>query len=506
MTTSTLYPDLLLKRAELSPAATAMTDLSSGDSVSYQALHENAAACSNLIREAGVKPGDRVAILCRNRIEFFETLFACARIGAVLVPLNWRSPPAELASILQNCRPALVFVGAEDRKSFAATGYDAVIIDLDEKSVDGYEARRTAARSLSRDLRDFWPAREPWYLLYTSGTTGHPKAVIQTYEMAVINYINVRQATNISASDTTLNFLPLFHSAGINLYTLPALFAGAHVSILPGFDADKTISLLTSGALSIFFGVPAIYQELSLHADFNAADLTKARNWGCGGAPLPDLLVETFTTRGARVCNGYGMTETGPTAFLMDDASVTEKIGSVGKAQIMTMARTIGTDGAPCKPLETGELQLKGPGITPGYWENDAATKAAFTEDGWLRTGDLARTDEDGYTYIVGRSKEMYISGGENVYPAEVENILARHPAILEAAVIGVPDQKWGEVGHAFILLRDGFDAEAMAIKEFLAEQLAGYKVPKKLDFVEDFPRTAAGKIQKHLLVQESAS
>lgn len=494
-------PDLLAKRAELTPERTAMRELATGRTSTYRDFDETARACANMLRAEGVNEGDRVAILCRNRIAFFEALFACARIGALLVPLNWRMPAKELKPIIEDCAPKIILAGDEDMAQLTETRARAVVIGLDDDGPDGYEAR--LERAEKTELRRFWPASSPWYLLYTSGTTGAPKAVIQTVQMALVNYINIRQATDFRSDDATLNFLPLFHTAGINLYTLPFLLAGGAVDILPGFDADKTIALLEKGALDAFFGAPAVYQALSLHPRFGALDLSRVRSWGCGGAPLPDNLVKIFAERGADICNGYGMTETGPTAFLLDRRDAARKIGSVGRAQLMTAARIVAENGQQVRPGETGEMQLKGPGITPGYWNAPEATKAAFTEDGWLKTGDLARVDEEGFTYIVGRSKEMFISGGENVYPAEVENVYAMHPAVLEAAVIGVPDPKWGEIGRAFIMLREGENLDDAELTRFGREHLAAYKVPKSFVFVRDFPRTAAGKVQKHLLPRE---
>jgi fatty-acyl-CoA synthase len=305
----------------------------------------------------------------------------------------------------------------------------------------------------------------------------------------------------LRADDTTLCFLPLFHTGGINLTTLPALIMGARVLITPGFDLDATIDLLEAGRLDTFFGVPAVYQALSLHPRFSGLDLRRVRCWACGGAPMPDTLFEQLASRGATVLNGMGMTETGPTVFLMDAANAHRKVGSVGKPQILASVRLVGPDGRDVADGETGELWFSGLGISPGYFNRPDATAEAVTEDGWLRSGDLGRRDEDGYYYIVGRLKDMYISGGENVYPAEVENQLAEHPDVLEAAVVGVPDEKWGEVGCAYILPRPGLDAPpAEELIPFLRQRLAAYKVPRHFIPVEDFARTAAGKIQKHLL------
>ncbi|PHQ59028.1 MAG: hypothetical protein COC03_07010, partial [Robiginitomaculum sp.] len=241
-------------------------------------------------------------------------------------------------------------------------------------------------------------------------------------------------------------------------------------------------------------------QALAEHKDFENTNLDKVRSFGCGGAPMPDILVQKFAEKGALVCNGMGMTETGPTLFLMDAEHVTTKIGSVGKPQILSAVRLVGSDGLTVKTGEPGELEISGSGITPGYFQNSDETKKAFTNDGWLKSGDIARQDEDGYYYIVGRTKDMYISGGENIFPIEIENILAAHPSILEAAVIGVPDVKWGEVGHAFIMLRSGSELDIAKTQAFCKQQLASFKIPKHFTVVADFPRTAAGKIRKHLL------
>jgi fatty-acyl-CoA synthase len=489
--------DLLARRAYLGPNRVAFTSPLTGSSLTYAELHDRAGRAASLLQAMGVEAGDRVGLLCRNRVEFFEVLFACARVGAIGLPLNWRSPAPELAPLLADATPKVLFYGAEDAATAHAlrqpglqhVGFDAA---------DGYPAR-LAGQPLHPG-RDRWPADDIWYLLYTSGTTGKPKAVIQTYGMAMVNAINIGQAVGLTGQDVTLNFLPLFHTAGINLYTLPALIHGARVAILPGFDAGVMIDMLAAGELTAFFGVPAVYQLLSLHPRFAEVDLSRVRTWGCGGAPLPDALVHTFASRGAMVCNGFGMTETGPTAFLMDPEQAPHRIGSVGKTQILSQCRIVGPDGHPLPPGEVGELQLTGPGITPGYWRQPEATAATFTADGWLKTGDLARADAEGYVYIAGRLKEMFISGGENVYPAEVENVLALHPGVLEAAVIGVPDARWGEVGHAFVMARDGARLEADDLRAFCRGRLAGFKVPVAFHTVADFPRTPSGKVQKHLL------
>lgn len=491
-----IFPDLIARRAELTPDKVAITELHTGVSLTYRALEELAARMAGAMLARGVGTGDRVAVLCRNRADFFALLFACARIEAILVPLNWRSPAAELGPVMALAAPRLLLTGAEDRACAGQLAQEAGIT-LVEMDADPHWAQDAAPCP----ARHAWREDQVWYLLFTSGTTGLPKAVIQTVGMGHVNAVNVGQAVQLTGADTTLNFLPLFHTAGINLHTMPALLAGAEVLLLPGFEAELVMPLLVEGRITAFFAVPAVYQALSLHPDFPAADLSRVRHWGCGGAPLPDTLVEAFAARGARVANGMGMTETGPTVFLADPATARSKIGSVGKPQLLSRVKIARPDGSEADVGEPGELWITGPGITPGYWNNPQATAAAITQDGWLRSGDLATRDSDGCYAIVGRLKEMFISGAENVYPAEVENVLAAHPAVLEAAVCGVPDTRWGEVGWAWLLARPGHVLpDANELTAWCRARLAAYKVPRRFIAVDDFPRTAAGKIQKHLI------
>ena len=344
------------------------------------------------------------------------------------------------------------------------------------------------------------PAGSTWYLLYTSGTTGRPKGVIHTFRMALANHVNIGTAIGLSAADTTAAFLPNFHTAGINLHALPTLIAGGRVILMETFEAEAFVDLIERRRLDTVFAVPTVYQALLDHPRFAAAPLDHVRHWGCGGAPLPDALVERYRDLGVRVCNGMGMTETGPTAFLVDPAYAWERIGSVGKPQLLCSARIVDAAGRDLPDGEVGDLLFAGPGVTPGYWRDEAATRAAFTEDGWLISGDLARRDADGFYWVAGRRKEMFISGGENVYPIEVENVLAAHPAVADVAVLARPDPKWGEVGRAFVQPADGNRPDRAELDAYCRARLAPYKVPVSFEFVSDFPRTPGGKIQKHLL------
>lgn len=493
-------PDIIARRALLGADDIAFRELANGTAVSYGQLETRSQRTAGLLQAHGIEAGHRVAIICRNRIEFFDILFACAKLGAILVPLNWRMPAAELQPLVDEASPGLLFFGAEDRQVANTLGKGGLpAIGLDDPGTGGYQ--QLSAQAEAVEGRGTWPADECWYVLYTSGTTGLPKAVIQTYGMAIANYVNIRQGMGITGKDVTLNFLPLFHTAGINLVTLPTLIEGGEVLITAGFDLEKTIELLRDGLIDTMFAVPAVYQQISLHADFSSLDLGKVRSWGCGGAPLPEGLITRYLERGARICNGMGMTETGPTVFLMDEKAIGEKIGSVGKPQVLASVRIVDASGEDVASGDEGELWFAGPGVTPGYWSREEATRDAFSDDGWFKSCDVGRRDADGYYYIVGRTQEMYISGGENIYPAEVESHLAAHPDILEAAVVAKPDQTWGEVGSAYVLPRPGHRLpEPTEITRFCRERMAAYKVPKQFIQVDDFPRTASGKIQKHLL------
>ncbi|WP_209424868.1 AMP-binding protein [Pararhodobacter sp. SW119] len=483
----TRAPDLAARRAELTPDAPAFTDAATGRTWTFAEIDAEAAALARFLRAEGHAPGDRLAILCLNRVEFFVALFACRKAGLILCPLNWRQPVAELTPILQSVGCSALLHDADHVGIAAELGLPCIPM-----APEG---------GFNRDGPEFTPVDldddAPWYLLFTSGTTGLPKAVIQTPRMAMANAVNIAQFLGLSAADRSVCFLPLFHTAGINLFTLPVFLWGGHSHLLPKFASDDLFDLIAEGRITQFFGVPAIYQAFSLHPRIDAVDLTRVRGYACGGAALPVDLIRFFADRGAIICNGFGMTETGPTGFLLDRDQAIDRIGSVGKPQMMTEARLAGVpDGQPGE----GELLLRGATVTPGYFGNPEATRAAFTPDGWLKSGDVARRDASGCYSIVDRIKDMYISGGENVYPAEVERVLVTHPDILEAAVIGMPDARWGEVGAAFLIARPGSTPDLQALSAWCRERMAGYKVPKGFHLLDDFPRTAAGKVRKPLL------
>jgi fatty-acyl-CoA synthase len=475
-------PDLAARRAGLAPDRTAFVDHGTGRDWTFGQVNEAADRLARGLIAQGFRPGQRLGVLSLNRAEFFVALFAAQKSGLILCPLNWRQPAAELAPVaaMVDCR-AVIHDAAQS--ALAAT------LNLPCFAMDDLPALDGPALPPHRKGWD-----EPWYLLFTSGTTGLPKAVIQTPRMALSSATNLSQALGLSAHDRTPCFLPNFHTAGINIYAMAVFLWGGITDILPRFSPDDLLELIAAGQVTQFFGMPAIYQAFSMHPGIDAAGLDRVRAFGCGGAPLAAPLIRFFADRGAIIRNGYGMTESGPSGFLIDEQAAITRIGSVGRPPLLTEARI---DGLPDASPGEGELLLRGATITPGYFGDPKATAAAFTPDGWLRTGDVAARDTDGYYRIVDRIKDMYISGGENVYPAEVERVLAEHPAVLEVAVIGVPDPRWGEVGAAHLVPRPGQTPDPDSIAGWLRERIAAYKIPRHWRVVADLPRTAGGKVRK---------
>ncbi len=494
--------DWLAIRARLSADKTALVDAATGREYTYREFNDRAGRLARVLREKwDLEPGDRVAILAHNSSEYFEALFAAAKAGLILVPLNWRLAIPELEGILADSEPrgiihdgefadvaAALMGGIEGGRRMAYGGH----------APDGalhYEEAVATSAPMEMEPR---PNDDPWYLLFTAGTTGRPKGVIQTFDMALYNYLNIGVPIGLTEDDTSLNLLPTFHSGGMNLYAIPTFIAGGTAIIQKVFDPAETLELIKDRT-TLFFGVPAVYLFLSQHPGFDEADLSGVRSWACGGAPMPVSLLETYADRGIFIRQGFGMTETGPTVFLVDEDHAASKAGSVGLPQMFVDVKIVDRYGNDVPPGENGELLIRGPGITPGYWRLPEVTAETII-DGWLHSGDVARCDEDGYYSIVDRWKDMYISGGENVYPAEVENVLFSHPAVAEAAVIGVPDPKWQEVGRAIVVIAEGAEATSDDLVTFCRKQLAGYKVPKSVVFVDELPRNAAGKVLKTVL------
>lgn len=489
--------DLLAKQADLRPDKIALVDPNTNREFTYAQFNERASRFAEFMRsEWKIQPGERVSILTPNGTDYFEVLYACSKIGAILVPLNWRLAVPELQAILADSTPrALIYdtAHAETAKTIAGEMF-TLPLTPGMREDGNYEAALASAsgKSIVMPAR---PLDECWYLLYTAGTTGRAKGVIQTYGMVLYNHLNIGPAIDLTSQDTTLNLLPVFHTGGNNMYTNPTFIAGGTAIVPRAFDVVQAMQLLSTRATA-FFGVTAMYLFISQHPDFEKTDFSHMRSWASGGSSMPVSLLETYDKRGIKIQQGFGMTETGPTVFLVDEEHAISKSGSVGKPQPWVDVRIVDREGADVPVGEMGELLIKGPGVTPGYWQLPEITKNSF-EDGWLHSGDVSRRDEDGYYYIVDRWKDMFISGGENVYPAEVENVLFSNPAVAEAAIIGVKDEKWGEVGRAIVALKPNQTLTEQEVIDFCKERLAKYKVPKSVVFINALPRNAAGKVLK---------
>jgi fatty-acyl-CoA synthase len=489
--------DLLAKQADLRPDKIALVDPNTNREFTYAQFNERASRFAEFMRsEWKIQPGERVSILTPNGTDYFEVLYACAKLGAILVPLNWRLAVPELQNILDDSKPrALIYDTAHTETAKALAG-GMFMLPLTPGLCETKNYEDALASASGKTI--VMPARpldECWYLLYTAGTTGRPKGVIQTHGMVLYNHLNIGPAIDLTSQDTTLNLLPVFHTGGNNMYTNPTFIAGGTAIVPRTFDVVQSMKLLST-RVTAFFGVTAMYLFMSQHPDFEKTDFSHMRSWASGGSSMPVSLLETYAKRGIMIQQGFGMTETGPTVFLVDEAHAVSKSGSVGKPQPWVDVRIVDQSSVDVPTGEMGELLIKGPGVTPGYWELPEITKNSF-EDGWLHSGDVARRDDEGYYYIVDRWKDMFISGGENVYPAEVENVLFSIPAVAEAAVIGVTDKKWGEVGRAVLVVKSGQTLTEQEVIEFCQGKLAKYKIPKSVVFIEALPRNAAGKVLK---------
>jgi fatty-acyl-CoA synthase len=475
----------------------AIHDLATGRILTYSDVHTRADRLAARLQALGVAKGDRVATLAHNGPEYFDVQFACGRIGAIAVLCNWRLTVSELEYITTDSAPTVLIHSPEfadvARELKARCGV-AHLIELG----DAYEALLADAASPSpvEVTHD-----DPVTIMYTSGTTGHPKGALITHGMLFWNCVNLGVPSRITARTKQLVVLPLFHTGGLNCYANPVLHAGGLVLIARAFDPAEALRLIGDRSLGIthFFAVPAPYQFMMQHPDFATTDLSRLEMAGVGGAPCALTILETWQERGVDLVQGFGMTETSPASIFMDPDDALARIGSAGKPVMHTEVRIVDEDGNDVAPGAVGELWTRGPNITPGYWNKPEATAASF-HDGWLKTGDAARADEEGFIFIVDRWKDMYISGGENVYPAEVENVIYQLPQVAEAAVIGIPSAKWGETGLAVVVLKAGQTLEASAIVAHCVERLAKFKVPAEVRFVDVLPRNATGKVLKREL------
>ncbi|SDP88251.1 acyl-CoA synthetase [Lentzea jiangxiensis] len=462
------------RRARMAPKREAFTY--DGSSTTYGELAVRTTRLAWRLRELGVRHGDRVAYLGPNHPSFAETLFATHQLGAVFVPLNFRLTPAEINYQLADSG-AHVLVHAASH----ATGHPRAV------SLDTYE--EWLAGGADEPLDEPVSIDEPALVLYTSGTTGRPKGAVLSHANLLWNTFNLMIGVDIASDEVALVAAPLFHVAALTQTLLPTFVKGGHSVITPGWDVATCLDLVEEHGVTWMFGVSTMFADLAASPRWESADLSSVRVLLCGGAAVPDAVIRAYQDRGLVFCQGYGLTETAPGATFLEASDSVRRAGSAGTCVFFGDVRL----------SDVGEIEVQGPNVTPGYWNDPVATAAAFTEDGWFRTGDLGRFD-GGHLYVVDRLKDMFISGGENVYPAEVENAITSHPDVAEVAVVGVPDQRWGEVGRAFVRPRDGAVVDAAGLRDFLAPRLAKYKIPVHVEVVSDLPRTGSGKVLKPAL------
>jgi fatty-acyl-CoA synthase len=493
-------------RGKVTPEKEAIVE---GDKrINYRDLNLRVNRAAHALQKLGVKPGDRVSIIAFNCIEFVEMIMGAAKIGAMLVPLNWRLTPFEL--------------------TFIVTDSGAQTIVFDEafaKAVEEIKGKASIKNYISLGAATFpWAAKyedllakqpdveptpekevgleTPHLIIYTAGTTGKPKGAVLSQGASFWNAVNVIIPMDITSQDRNLMVVPMFHIGGIGLFTLPMLYIGGTAVITRTFDPAKALDLMKKEKITIFMGVPAIFLFLAQQPDFDV--LKNVRIVMSGGAPLPVSLVKLYDSKGIRLGQGFGMSEAGPSVTVLSMDKYLEKAGSIGSCLMHLETRVVDDNMKDVKPGETGELIYRGPNVLLEYWNRQDATEEAF-RGGWFHSGDIARIDKDGDLYIVDRKKDMYISGGENVYPAEVENALYELPEIAENAVIGVPDKKWGEVGKAIVVMKKDKKLTEEQILAHLKTRLAKFKVPASVTFTDVLPRNAMQKVLKNELRQKFA-
>jgi fatty-acyl-CoA synthase len=476
-----------------------------GNTTSYGEFASRVTRLAHVLHDAGVGRGARVAYLGTNHPAFLETLFATTTLGAIFVPLNARLSPAEIDFMLADSGTSVLVFGSESapRVEGLIAGTRPLLVGVDGVLRDAIDYR-PALDAASRDpIIATVDLDSPCMIMYTSGTTGRPKGAVLTHGNVIWNCLNVVVDIDLRSDEVTLVTAPMFHSAALNMTCLPTLLKGGRLIIEAKFDADAVIDVIEQQRVTMLFGVPTMFAALTATRRWADADLTSVRLLLCGGAPVPASLINTYHQRGLSFVQGYGMTETAPGALLVDPHDMHDTVGAAGVAHFFSDVRILRDDLGAAEPGEPGEVVIAGPNVMQGYWGLPEVTDQAFLDGRWFRSGDVAVADDGGVVTIVDRMKDVYISGGENVYPAEVEKALGDHEAVAEAAVIGVADETWGEVGKAFVVLMPGAVAGNAELTAFLRSRLAGYKVPKTFVFLESLPHTGSGKVHKSQLRNE---
>ncbi|MFA7481264.1 MAG: long-chain fatty acid--CoA ligase [Vulcanimicrobiota bacterium] len=481
----------LPNHASFRPDHTALICADTDKRLSYAELYGETLAVCQALKRQGVGKGDRVALFAQNDLRFFPLFFAAARLGAITVPLNWRLSPAELEGILADCDPKVMYV--DGRFPPEAVPHHENTVHLDCLFKESACEEDVPAVDLPEDA--------PVAIFYTGGTTGTPKGAILTHKSIHWNAVNTTCGWSLSPDDIAPVFTPLFHTGGLNVFATPMLMLGGTTILSRSFDPEQALNLIEKERCTILFLVPTMYHMVKESPTFNPDKLRRLKIMISGGAPCPRPLFEAYWSHGLPLRQGYGLTEAGPNNFGIEQKQAEARVTTVGKPLAFVDLDLFTEDGKRAAVGEVGEIRIKGPHVMAGYWNRSQATAEVFA-DGWLRTGDLAVKDQDGYFTICGRQKDMFISGGENVFPSEIEEVLLAHPLVAEAAVVGIANDKWGEVGRAHLVVREGPPSDfSDDLKKFCRERLAGYKIPKEFRVEQALPKSAAGKVLKQELV-----
>ncbi len=491
--------DWLKKWGQYTPQRMALREHSRQIEWTYFDMNRRVNALAHyLINELKLKKGERIAVYSKNRAEYVFLFFACIKSGLILVPLNFRLMPRELDHLIHDAEPRLFLF----EKEFAAMVEKLQTLKNIPLKMEVEALQPFLTQAVEENI--FTPAEPATeedlvMILYTAGTTGLPKGAMINNRMLFWNAVNTALRLDITSSDHTQSYAPFFHTGGWNVLLTPFFHHGASHTLLERFDADLILKLMEAEKTTLIFGVPTMMQMLADSPLFDQVDLSSARYAIVGGSPMPIPLINKWHQKGIFIRQGYGLTEVGPNCYSLHQDDAVRKRGSIGFPNFYFEAKITDDKGTELGANHVGELWLKSPVVTPGYWRNEEATRQAIS-DGWFHTGDMVQRDDEGYYYVVDRKKNMFISGGENVYPAEVERFLYTHEAIKEVAVIGVPDEKWGEVGKACVVLKPGFTITAEEILAFCKGELARYKTPKYVKIIAELPKNEAGKINRKAL------
>lgn len=507
------------RRRRKSTGRTAL--ISAAGEVAYHDLADRIDRLADALARRGVGKGDRVAYLGDNHPAFLEALFATTLLGGIFVPVNTRLAPPEVRYALQDSGSRILVHSAllSGLAVGGCTGTEVThrIVVTESGAPGGAPAPVEDGSVVVEDLEQVIAAGSPEHvdadvalddpalILYTSGTTGHPKGALLSHGNITWNCLNVLVDYDVTGRDVALMISPMFHAASLSMGVLPALLKGATIVLEPQFDAGRVLRLVEQYRITNLSGVPTTYQLICEHPAWPGTDLSSLRNLTCGGSAVPLRVINAYEARGLAFSGGYGMTETAPGATSLQPHRSREKAGSAGLPHFFTDVRIADPLGGVLSPGQVGEIQIQGPNVIEEYWNRAEASAEAFADGNWFRSGDMGYFDQDGDLYISDRLKDMIISGGENIYPAEIEALILQLEAVGSVAVIGVPDEKWGEVPIAVVELRDGYHLDGDAIRAHLTGQIARYKIPKRVTIVNEMPRTASGKIRKGELRTQAA-